>query len=247
MTTVVVLADAPGTVDPLGNLVPDPLSASDARQLSRAMLADICETVQHGEADLLVNYPADGDGDSAETAAQALRELLGSELPSPEEVRYEPQVGSDRAARVGNALTHLLTEESEETVAVVDPAAPLLRREHVGTAAMKLRTSDVVVGPAPGGRVAFAGFCEPVDFADIYAAPAVETVTRRGIAADLDVDFLSMLPVLERPEDLPTVVSLLRARSAAGRLVPPRTTALIEEWGLGVDADGAGSRGSDND
>jgi 2-phospho-L-lactate guanylyltransferase (CobY/MobA/RfbA family) len=242
MTTVVVLADAPGDTAPLSAFVPDTLSAPEARALSRAMLADICETIQDGEADLLVNYPERDEGDT-ETA---LRAFLDGELSEAAEVRYEAQVGTGRAARVGNALTHLLTEEHEASVAVVEPTAVFVRREHVGSAAMKLRTSDVVVGPAPGGRVTFAGFREPVDFADIYSPPAVETVTRRALDAGLDVDFLPMTPLLATPADLSTVVSVLSARREAGRLVPSRTAGLFEEWGLTVGADGRVSRVSDN-
>ena len=243
MTTVVVLADAPGDTAPLAEFVPDALAAPEARALSRAMLADICEAIQDGEGDVLVNYP-DGDGTDPEAELQG---FLDGELTDAGDVRYEPQVGTGRAARVGNALTHLLTEEGEESVAVVDPTALFVRREHVGAAAMKLRSSEVVVGPAPGGRVTFAGFREPVDFADIYAPPAVETVTRRARAADLDVDFLPMLPLLATPADLPTAVSVLTARREAGRLVPPRTADLFDEFGLTAGADGRVSRTSNTD
>lgn len=242
MTTVVVLADAPDDTAPLAGFVPDPLSAPEARALSRAMLADICEAIQDGEADVLVNYP---DGDETDPEAE-LQGFLDGELADAGGVRYEPQVGTSRAARVGNALTHLLTEEGEESVAVVDPTALFVRREHVGAAAMKLRSSEVVVGPAPGGRVTFAGFRAPVDFADIYTPPAVETVTRRAREADLEVDFLPMMPLLATPADLSTAVSVLTARREAGRLVPPRTAGLFDEWGLTVGADGQVSRTSNN-
>jgi len=247
MTTVVVLADMPASVGRLESFVPEPLSAEEASALSRAMLADVCEVVQVGQADLLVNYSAGDDASSgpSDTAETALREFLEGELPEPDAVRYEPQVGGGRAARVGNALTHLLGEEGESSVAVVAPTAPFLRREHIGTAAMKFRTSDVVLGPAPGGRVTFAGFREPVDFTGIYATPALETFTRRGVEAGLDVEFLPMTPLLDRPEDLQTAAPVLAARRAAGRLVPPRTAARLGEWGLTVETDGQVSR-SDN-
>ena len=260
MTTVVVLADAPEDTAPLDSLVPDPLTAGEAGALSRAMLADVCATLQHGEADLLVNYPtgesagdtggvddsdAEDDGAGLEGTASAeasLQDLLSEAVPEPEAVRYEPQVGTGRAARVGNALTHLLTEEGEESVAVVEPTAPFLRREHVGRSAMKLRTSDVVLGPAPDGRVTFAGFHEPIDFTDAYAEPLV-TLAERAVEDGLDVDFLPMTPLLERPGDILTAVSVLTARRAADRLVPPRTATLLEELDLAVPRDGDHSSG----
>lgn len=242
MTTVVLLADPPGAVAPLGALVPDLLSATEARQLSRAMLADVAVTVQRGEADLLVNYPADD-----RSVASGLRDLLDGAAPEPDSVRYEPQIGSNRAARVGNALTHLLCEEEKKSAAVVDQTAVFLRREHVGRAAMLLRTSDVVLGPAPGGRVAFAGFREPIEFTDSYATPTLATFAERAAAAALGVDFLPMTPLVERPADLTTALAVLAARRTADRRLPPRTAALLDGWDLSVAADGSLSRPSDND
>jgi len=240
MTTIAVLADPPveGLVfSDLGMLDP-----AEATTLYGAMLADVCRTVQHGGADLLVNYrPAEQVPGDVDPEA-AVRETLAGVLPSPEEARYEVQVGESRAGRVGNTLTHLLEREGEETVGVVEPTAPFFRREHVGTAAMKLRTSSVVLGPATDGRVYFAGFAEPVDFADAYATPAVETLTDRGLGADLEVDFLPMTPLVEQPGDLATAVSLLRARERAGRNLPSRTAAVVDDLELAVAADGSVTR-----
>jgi glycosyltransferase A (GT-A) superfamily protein (DUF2064 family) len=251
MTTLVVPADPPDSVGPLSDLVPDPLSPTEAGRLYRALLVDVCRLVQHAEADLLVNYASAGTGEDSDASTPdesgALRSLLEEALPEPESVRYEPQVGSTKSARVGNAITHLLETEAGETVGIIEPTAPLLRREHLGTAAMKLRSSDVVVGPAPGGRITFAGFREPFDFADCYTQPAVETVTRKARKADRSVDFLPMTPLLEHPEDLATILPLVRARSDAGRLVPERTWDLLSEWGFEVESDGTVSRSSDRD
>jgi glycosyltransferase A (GT-A) superfamily protein (DUF2064 family) len=233
MTTTVVLAEPPVEGTTLADLV-DPLSAAEAVELYRAMLADVCETLQRGEADVLVNYlpPEQAPVDDPEST---LRDLLDAELPDSDAVRYEPQVGETHSGRVGNALTHLLENEQEETVAAVAPTAPFLRREHIGTAAMKLRTNDVVLGPAPDGRVTFAGFGEPIDFADAYAPPAVETLATRADEAGLDADFLPMTPVIERSGDLDTALSVLAARRRAGRLVPPRTAAVLDGWRVSAD------------
>lgn len=249
MTTIVVLAEAPGP-DSLPGLA-DILSPAERQALAGAMLADVGATVQHGNADLLVNYKAgtedDGEGAKATTddedgPSERLQSILAEAVPDPSAVRYEPQVGRSRAARVGNALTHLLEDEDIDSVGVVEPTAIFLRREHVGQFAMKVRTSDVVVGPAPGGRVAFAGFGTPIDFTDYDVHPAVETVTERAVSRDLVVDYLPLTPVLQSETDLETVVSLLSARRRAGRAVPPRTTAQLEEWGLTVESDGCITR-----
>lgn len=245
MTTVVVVAEMPDDGTVLPALQPDPLSASEATTLYRAMLADVCETIQHGGADLLVNYPdPERIGGGADPESE-LRTYLAEELPSPEDVRYEVQVGETYAGRVGNAVTHLLESEGERQVAVTEPTAPLLRREHIGTVAMKLRTSEVVLGPSPAGRLYFVGFTAPLDFEDAYASPAVETMTTRALESGRSVEFLPLVPRADTPAGLASTVSLVRAQSAAGRIVPSRTAALVDEWGLAVDESGSVSSSSD--
>ncbi len=237
MATVAVLADPPVEGFVLPDLAAEtPLSAADAARLYGAMTVDVCRAVEHGGADLLVNYrdseqvPGDVDSEAR------LRELLGGELEAPGDARFEVQVGETFAGRAGNTVTHLLEREDEPTVAVVDPSAAFLGREQIGSAAMKLRSSDVVLGPAGGGRVYYAGFAEPVDFAGAYAAPALATLTDRAREAGLDVDFLPRIPVVETGADLADALATLRARRRAERSVPRRTAETVEELGLAVEA-----------
>jgi len=241
MTTLVVPAALPGETLPD---LHDVLTPEGAETLYTAMLCDVCEVVQHGEADLLVNYPPPEVVPTDVDPETALRDVIEPAVPAPEEVRYEVQVGSSRAAQVGNALTHLLETESVATAGVVEPTGPFLRREHVGNAAMKLRSSAVVVGPATGGRLAFAAFRDTIDFSDVFAPPAVETVTDRAAAAGHDVDFLPLLPRVETARDLATAVPLLRAREAAGRLVPARTAAAVADLDLPAEVRGTGDSDS---
>lgn len=242
MATVAVLADPPVEGVVLPELVAStPLSETEALDLYEAMFVDICRGVQTGGADLLVNYReseavagAPDDVDSEE----ALRELLEESLDAPEEARYEVQVGETFAGRVGNTVTHLLETEDERSVAAVEPTTPFLGREQVGSAAMKIRSSDVVLGPTTNGRVYYAAFAEPIDFENAYARPAVETLTERARDADLDVDFMPMAPVVETATDLAEVVTQIRAQLRAGRNVPIETARVVDDLGLFVDADG---------
>lgn len=231
MTTVVVLAEPPREGTVLQELTPTPLSEAEAVTLYRAMLADVCGAIQHGEADLLVNYPTEAQGYEEDAEAQ-LQECLSAELPDSDTIRYEPQVGQTYAGRVGNALTHLLESEDKRMVAVAEPTAVLLGREQIGSAAMKLRSHEVVLGPSDRGQLYFAGFTERIDFTDVYTHPAVETVTQRALAADLSVDYLPPSPRVERPADLATVAAIVSARAAAGRNVPERTRQALEEIGV---------------
>ncbi|MFB6298182.1 MAG: hypothetical protein ABEH56_06650 [Salinirussus sp.] len=231
MTTVAVLADPPEPGFVLPDVVAEtPLSSAETARLYGAMLADVCATLRAGGVDVLVNYrPPDQVPDGVDPEA-ALRATLTDALDSLP--RFEVQVGETFSGRVGNTLSHLLDAEAERHVAATTPAAALLGRDDVGSMGMTLRSNQVAIAPAPGGRVALAGFSEPIDFAGAYAPPAVETLTDRAADASLDVEFLAAMPVVETAADLADAVARLRARRRAGRIVPVRTAAVVEELGL---------------
>ncbi len=235
MTTVAVLADPPESGAVLSDLVPSPLSAEEAAVLYTAALADVCAAVERSGETMLVNYRSPGDGD-ADDAEAAVRDAVTDALAAPGEARFEVQVGSTRSARIGNTITHLLETEASRTAAVVTPETPFLARGQVDGAAMKLRSSEVVLGPTTDGRIYYAGFSEPVDFEDALATPEVETLVERARDAGLSVDFLPTLPAVRTPTDLRTAVPRLRAGRAAERIVPERTGDVVEALGLRVVA-----------
>jgi uncharacterized protein GlcG (DUF336 family) len=237
MTTVAVLADPPRTGLVHERLVEtSPLTAEEAANLYAAGFRDVCRAVATSGGDLLVNYRADDalpgeDGDSEAELRAALEPVAEID---PDDVRFEVQVGETFAGRAGNTATHLLEREGVTSVAVVEPTAPFLTRQRIDEAAMKLRRRAVVLAPAPGGRVYYAGFREPVDFDGAYAPPALETLTERSVDADLEVDFIAMEPVLETGADLADVVTLVRARRAAGRNLPRHTSDVLGTLDLHV-------------
>ncbi|ELZ24509.1 hypothetical protein C475_12245 [Halosimplex carlsbadense 2-9-1] len=246
MTTVALLVRPaePGTV--LEHLVDSgAVTAEEAADLYAAMARDVAVAVRASGADLLVNYrPVDADDPTEpaedEASLEAVRSLLAPALDDPDDPRYEVQVGSSLSARVGNTVTHLLDREGVQSAAVARPAAAMLQRRIVDSAAMKLRGSEVVLGPATDGRVSYAAFTEPVDFEDAFAQPAVETLTDRGRDAGLDVDFLEMLPVAETAGGFAALVSQIRARRRADLWVPSRTAAVVADLGLVASADDGG-------
>jgi glycosyltransferase A (GT-A) superfamily protein (DUF2064 family) len=237
MTTVTVLADPPRP----GLVLPDlpasaPVSEAEAADLYAAMLKDVLVAADAAGGDLLVNYRSDDALDVAgETSAEAaVRALAADALGDLEDVRFEVQVGSTFAARVGNTVTHLLDEEGVTSVGVARPTAPLLVRTDVDSASMKLRSAPVVLGPAPGGRVHYAAFTDPVDFAGAFDPPALSTLTARARDAGHDVDFVEMHPVVETGDDLATVLAVLDARGRAGRARPEHLAAAVDDLGLGL-------------
>lgn len=243
MTVVAVLADParPGLVLP-DLAETSPLTESESADLYAAMLKDTMQAVDRSGGDLLVNHRTDEtlpEEFVTDTAAEAaVRVLANDALEDVSGVRFEPQIGSTPSARAGNTVTHLLREEEVTSAAVVPVTTPLLTRPGVDQAAMKLRRSPVVLGPGLRGRVYYAGFTDTVDFAEAFAPPALETFAELAAAADHDTDFLPMQPTVSTGDDLATLVSMLRARIRAERIVPEFTTTLVHEWGLTVGEDG---------
>lgn len=241
MTVNVLVADPPREGLVLPRLVEtSPLDEAEAAGLYRAMFQDLVAAAADSGGPTLVNYrPEDllpGAYTTGESVEAELREYVAEVLPpeAAEDVRYEVQVGSTYDARVGNTVTHLLEEEGESSVAVLDPAAPLLGRKDLDGAAMKLRQRDVVLGPGTGGRVHYAAFGEPIDFAGAFTVPELDTLTRRARDAGLDVDFVEEHVTVTTGDDLLSLLVHLRARRAAGRIVPEYTTAYLASLDLRV-------------
>ena len=234
MTVVALLAEPPRSGHALSDLVEaDVCTADEAADLYEAMVRDAVATVARSGGDPLVNYPPAADYHDAVDPEAELREVVGTVLDDPDSVRYEVQVGSAESARIGNTITHLLREEGVDTAAMLRPEAPLAGRTAIDAAAMKLRSDPVVLGPAPGGRVYYAGFAEPIDFEDAFAAPAVETITDRAADAGLGVNFEAMQPLLQEAPDVDDFLPMLRARVRADGLVPEATASVLSELGLG--------------
>jgi len=118
------------------------------------MAADAFLAAVESGGELLVNYRSDDDipDEHVPTDADAeaeVRALVDAVLDDEqrEDARVEVQVGSSKAARVGNTVSHLLEREGVTSAAAVEPDAPLFLRKDVDSAAMKLRRSPVVLGP----------------------------------------------------------------------------------------------------
>jgi glycosyltransferase A (GT-A) superfamily protein (DUF2064 family) len=240
MTVVAVLTEPPrpGLVAPR-LATTSPLTESEAAALAAAMQRDTLRTVEASGGDLLVNYRPDDllpdrHVDPDESAETAVRALAAEALEDPDAARFEVQVGSTASARAGNTITHLLEQEGVQSAAVVRGDAPLLRRSTVDSAAMNLRTNEVVLGPSTDGRVYYAGFTAPIDFESAFETPELETLVDGANDAGHDTEFLAMQPTLRTGADLATLVSAIRARWQAGRVVPKHTATFVVETGLAV-------------
>ncbi|WP_121742754.1 glycosyltransferase family protein [Natronorubrum halophilum] len=244
---VVVPVDPPREGLVLSSLVEQtPLSAAEAVTLYEATVIDVLRAVESSGGDLLINYrdadtlPAAVADDDAEAEVRALAtDALGefeeeSGANGEGTVRFERQVGSSRAARVGNTVTHLLEQEAANSVGVLEPTAPLVGRTQIDGTAMSVRRHDVVLGPASDGRVYLAGFREPIDFTDAYAVPEVATLAARSAEAGLGVGFAPMLPTVATPAGLRSTLAMLEARRSADQPGAAATAAVVDELGLEI-------------
>jgi len=243
MTVVALLADPPRPGLRFPELAAtSPLTEEEAAELAAAMDKDAMRAVVRSGGDLLVNYlPGElmDDQHQTEVPTEAeVRALAADALADVSDVRFEPQVGSTPSARVGNTVTHLLEEEEAGSVAVLPGTSPFITRASIDSAAMKLRTNEVVLGPGAGGSVYYAGFTDTVDFTDSMTPPVLNTMAELARGAGHETEFLPTQPTVRTGNELASVVAEIRARVAAERAVPAFTAALIEEYGLVVDEDG---------
>ncbi|NUC72324.1 hypothetical protein HTZ84_08375 [Haloterrigena sp. SYSU A558-1] len=251
---VVVPVDPPREGLVLSSLVDEtPLSAADAVALYEAAVADVCWAVAQSGGDLLVNYRdaetlpdefTDSDADPEAEVRALVIDALGEDAIAGDGdrdagVRFERQVGSSRAARIGNTVTHLLEREGADSVGVLEPTVPLVRRTEIDGAAMSVRRHEVVLGPSAEGRTYLAGFREAIDFAGAYATPEVTTLAARATDADFGVGFAPMLPTVDTPAGLRSTLALLEARRLADQPGSEATAAVVDELGLAVGDDGS--------
>jgi hypothetical protein len=239
-----VLLDPPRPGLVLPDLVATtPLSNAEAADLYAAMATDVLRAAERSGGEVLVNYrdgetlPPEFAGDGSDPEAD-VRSLAEEALSDPDAARFEVQVGSTPSARAGNTATHLLAEESADSVSILDPRAPTVVRTDLDSAAMSLRRNETVLGPAPGGRVYYHGMTDPVDFEDVYDPPELSTTARRAADAGHEVGFVGMHPVVETGADLVTLLSVIEARVAAGGPVPQATVDTLYDLDLRVDATG---------
>ena len=258
---LVVVPPRPGLALP--GLVDGPLAPEGAATLHAAALKDAMVAAERSGGDLLVNYPTEeqlpADHRTGTEPAAELRDLAAEALDRPGDVRFEVQVGSTFAARAGNAATHLLVEEGEDSVAIVQGTAPTLDRTALDGAAMKLRRHEVVLVTGTGGRAPYLGLSAPIDFEGAYKPPPeadggddlssaggatteVEDLVERGLGAGHAVGFLAGHPVVEDEAGLASIVAQIRARDRAGRAVPTHTAEAIDHLGLRVRESGGRRR-----
>ncbi len=242
MPTIVVPAAPPRPGLVLTGLAAEaPVSAVEAARLYKACFRDALSAADVAGGDLIVTYPSadrvgtneDGTGPEA-----AVRAAATPALSAPAEVRFEVQVGSTPSARLGNVVTHLLREEEVSSVGYLLPSAYNTPRTVLDSAAMKSRSADLVLGPAPDGRVHYAAFADAsLNFADSLAPPALDGLAASAAEAEVATDFVETRPLLERAADLPTLLATVSARRRAGRTVPERVAAVVDELGLRLEAD----------
>lgn len=206
--------------------------------LYEAAVTDVIRTVRASGGRLLVNYRDEEtlpSVDRTADAAAACRALVDDAVSDPEEVRFERQIGSTVAARIGNTVTHLLEQEDAGIVGVIDPLTPLVSRAEIDGAAMSARRNDVVLGSDGAGDVYLSVFAEPIDFDGAYDSPALATLAERAATADRAIGFAPTVPRIATTAGLAATIATIDARRAAKVSIPEATASVLDEWGFHTD------------
>lgn len=239
MTVLAVLLDPPRPGLVLQDVYETtPLSAEESALLYAAMAKDTVRAVAESGGELLVNYRADTEiPEKYRTDTPVIEELeslVSQAIDDPDIARFEKQVGSSFENRVGNTVTHLLTTEDADSVAILDGKSPTLSRMTLDSAAMKLRRNNVVISPSIGGDWSYLGFTDTIDFTGVFDQPALVSIVNAVIDQEYSVDFLSLHPHVTDATNLATLVLLIEAKSTAGKITPAFTRDAIDRFGLTV-------------
>lgn len=241
MTIIAVLTEPPRPGLVFSELTEtSPFSEIEIADFYAAVLKDVCITVEWSGGDFLANYRTENElpGEFVEghSSEAKIRSIVADALDSTDNVRSEPRVGSMFPAHVGNTISHLFNEEEEvHSAAAVQPIAPLFGCTYLSSAAMKLRSMPVVLGPLTEGRVYLLSFLDPIGFIDAYVGPEVEMLVCRADDASHGLDYASMPPTLEAGTDPATVMPMLRSRVESERSVSEYTAAFVFEEGLRIE------------
>lgn len=197
-----------------------PLTPEQAARLARCFLEDRIEQLGALRA---------GDRVVAFAPPERQEELRALVPPG---VRLVPQAGIDLGARLHHVLGGLLAEGYTGAIAL-DADSPTLPTAYIERACAVLldRAADVVVGPSEDGGYYLIGLAAPAPglFTDMpWSTPAVcqETLARARRAGRR----AALLPPwfdVDRGADL----ERLRRRADGAAHRPPRTLALLAEWG----------------
>ncbi len=239
MTVLAVLLDPPrpGLVlhDVYNNT---PLSPEEAARLYAAMAKDTVRAVDESGGELLVNYRTEDDIPvqyrTDTPVEEEITALVSQAIDDPNIARFEKQVGSTFASRVGNTVTHLLTNEGADSVGVLDGKSPTIVRQTIDSAAMKTRQYDTVIAPSVNGDWSYLAFTEPTDFTGFFDPPGLVTIVNAVIDQGCSVDFLPIHPHVTDETNLIMLVTLMQARARANKITPPYTTDALDRFDLRI-------------
>ncbi|WP_254862850.1 hypothetical protein [Halovivax gelatinilyticus] len=216
--------------EPLTTLVDESaLEPAEANELYAAAVTDVICSAESSGGSVLVNYRGRASDVDGRDGAAAARSFVSDGLDDPDAVRFEPQVGSNRSARIGNTVTHILTREDASSVGILSPTAPLVRRPEIDGVAMSARRNEVILGSNGVGGLYLSAFSEPIDFTDAYRPPAVASVARRASEAGLGVGFAPAVATIDTEVGLAATIATIQARRSASKPIPTETARVVSD------------------
>lgn len=159
-----------------------------------------------------------------------LESILEPVVPENDSIQwYEHDAAPGRS--LNTVLDGLAEVSNAASVAVIAPLTPFVQRRHVDTAAMRLRSADLVVGPATDGCGYFIGRHRDRAGADWSGTADLDGVVSAAQDTGEEVDWLPILPSIGQQSPMEPLRSILQLAAVAEKPVAPAT----RSWLSAVD------------
>ena len=156
------------------------------------------------------------------------RNLIEGALPSDAPM---PEIDTESPTEYA-AIAAAIERTNEASGAVLIPGTPFVQRRHIDEAAMRLRQTDVVLGPATAGTWYLFGHREEVEFSYPEDSYLSSTIARQATASDYSMNLLRTLPGIWDGNSLADAVTTLTIADYADLSVGPFTRAWLEQHSI---------------
>lgn len=217
-----------------------PLTFDEVTKLMVATCQDVCHAVagSGGEA-FIVPLEPETSIPGWTNPSEITEEIARTATDADNEITVTPTQPVDETGM--QRLLDLVRERSDEaSLAVVTPVTPLIQRRHVDAAAMRLRTSDVVVGPTSRCGWYFFGVSRETDLTLGPDACALPTITRDVLEAEVSIASIPFLPRMETNEELSTILGLVDLATITDPARAPFTRSWAERTGIQIGVEDGG-------
>lgn len=202
--------------------------------LFHAACADAASAVEESGGELYLAITTQEPPTGQRDARAFADELADTVLDEDATILDVP--GEDGVPDTTQTLASVRADSDAASVAVLDPRVPLIGRQHLDTAAMRLRRNDVVIGPTPTGGCYFVGTSLAADALPRVWDTDIDATTRALAETDNALGFIAILPRLAHADTISGITALVNAFNRSDQSVAPFTRACLDRYDeIGTD------------